>query len=78
MTSTRTHSERHEYLVEKQVQVQRWMRILLTGITGQDVAAMSSVQREQLVVVLARLPEEIPAELVAHLRTALAAGEVAA
>ena len=78
MTHPMLPTERHEYLVMKQVQVQRWMRILLTSMTGEDVAAMSSVQREQLVVVLERLPEAIPAELVAHLRTALAAGEVAA
>jgi hypothetical protein len=73
-----TGRERALYLARKKAQVLHRLCLLLAGITAEDVLAMSLAEQRQLAAVLDRLPDEIPAALIAALRVALAETGVAA
>jgi hypothetical protein len=73
-----TAHERDIYLAQKSEQVVNRMQILLAGMPPEDVRTMPPADRALLAEVLERLPEAIPAGLVAPLRAALAQAEAAA
>lgn len=78
MNHTMTPRERSLYLLQKQAQVQVRLSLVLARITFDDVAAMSTIERERLRVVLDRLPVGILPTTYTHLREALAVAGVAA
>ena len=70
--------ERTIYLAAKKAQVLSLLKHLIMMMTLEDVAEMTAPQQALLAQTLARIPEEIPLEIVICLQGALQAQGVAA
>jgi hypothetical protein len=73
-----TLHERQTYLAYKKTLVLHRLRQLLADLTPEDMAALAPGDRMTFAAVLDRMPDEIPSDLIASLRAALTAAEVAA
>jgi hypothetical protein len=78
MLASLSVAEHRSFLAAKQAQMSRLLCHLLEGLARDDVATFTPIHRAYLVDVIAHVPAEIPADIVAPLRRALPETEVAA
>ena len=65
-------TNRRRYFAAKKAQLMHLLRRRLEDLTCEDIAALAPTSRARLVEVLDRVSAEIPADLIAQLRVALA------
>ena len=71
MKQTLSETERNAFFLAKKVQLLRLMIAQLESIIPADVALLTPDEQAEFVTTLDRLPDEIPARVIAPVRTAL-------
>ena len=71
MSNSLTERDRIAFLAAKKVQLLRLMIRQLESITAADVATLPPHEQAHFAATLDRLPDEVPAQMIARLRAAL-------